>query len=257
MQKIINPGSFKLGQISAPIFCKIAIEDGKLSISGVIAPLKSGNARGGCGQIDMEFQHRNVRDNDRRYTDLIKASDITFSKGWDAEIWFDFLDIWKQYHLNDMKAGCEHQRADGWEEDAKEEITIYHWKLKSEISKQQSELHAEAIERASSTEKNDLGFSPHEKEIMKLPYTTVTYHPELSAGGARYYEASETGLHGHKETQTRGWMRFSDHPAGVLGKPCPICKYEYGSAWKREELPEIVTKFLSALPETTKTPAWV
>lgn len=24
------------------------------------------------------------------------------------------LDVWKKYHLNDMRAGCEHQRAEGW-----------------------------------------------------------------------------------------------------------------------------------------------
>jgi hypothetical protein len=43
-------------------------EDGRFSISGVIGPLPSGNALGGCGQIDMEFAHRNDNDNDKRYS---------------------------------------------------------------------------------------------------------------------------------------------------------------------------------------------
>lgn len=33
--------------------------------------------------------------------------------------------------------------------------------------------------------------------------------------------------------------------------------YNYGSAWKREELPASVIEFLRALPDTDKHPAWV
>ena len=38
-----------------PIYCTINYKDGKLSISGVIAPTRGGNCGGSCGQIDMEF----------------------------------------------------------------------------------------------------------------------------------------------------------------------------------------------------------
>ena len=94
------------------VYCKVEFKDDKLSISGVIAPLPNGNALGGCGQIDMEFEHRNPADNDKRYADnLIMADDIKFAKGWDKEKRFDFLEVWKNWHLNDMQAGCEHQRA--------------------------------------------------------------------------------------------------------------------------------------------------
>ncbi len=68
MKKVIHPCDVKLydGKFW-PLFAKIEIDNGKLSISGVIGPMKSGNARGGCGQIDMEFAHRNPAHDDQRY----------------------------------------------------------------------------------------------------------------------------------------------------------------------------------------------
>ena len=62
----------------------------------------------------MEFEHKNPEHNDLRYDSRIKPSDICFAEGWGAENWLEFLEIWKLYHLNDMQAGCVHQRALGW-----------------------------------------------------------------------------------------------------------------------------------------------
>lgn len=95
------------------LFIKIEVKDKQLSISGVIGPMKSGNARGGCGQIDMEFAHRNPKDDDKRYSDPITHSQIEFAKGWTVEMWWDLLDAWKEWHLNDLQSACEHQRAKG------------------------------------------------------------------------------------------------------------------------------------------------
>jgi hypothetical protein len=116
MKKIVRIGKIRpeWTQKGFDIFCKVILEDGRLSMSGVMGPLASGNARGGCGQIDMEFKHRDMEDNDKRYSGLIKASNIEFAPGWDKDKWFDFLDIWKEWHLNDMQAGCEHQRELEW-----------------------------------------------------------------------------------------------------------------------------------------------
>jgi hypothetical protein len=95
----------------ASIYCKAVYDkDGKLSVTGVIGPLPSGNSLGSCGQIDMEFAHRNLNDDDQRYVgELIKPEDISFAKGWNREKWLDFLDVWHKYHLNDMKAGTPKQ----------------------------------------------------------------------------------------------------------------------------------------------------
>lgn len=96
-----------------PVFCKIEYKDGKLSIMGVHGPLASGNAMGGCGQIDMEFDHLYKEDNDPRYSNPVKASSLRFAKGWRRSDWYKFLDYWKKWHLNDLHAECEHQEAIG------------------------------------------------------------------------------------------------------------------------------------------------
>lgn len=106
MHKVIRPGKIQVWKSSGKqwrsFFCKIDYESGKFSISGVIDPWTSGNAGGGCGQIDMEFAHRNPENDDSRYADhLIKPDDIRFALGWNADSWLDFLDIWKRWHLHE------------------------------------------------------------------------------------------------------------------------------------------------------------
>ena len=159
INKIIHPADMDVyGRGNGrkyPIYCKIEHRDDKLSITGVIAPTCGGNAGGGCGQIDMEFEHRNPKHNDKGYGNLIKPSDLRFAAGWTTDKWFTFLEYWKLYHLNDLQAGCVHQR---------------------------------------------------------------------SANNKKY---------------------------------CKICKYEYGSAWKSLIIPDKVIEFLSLLPETNRTPAWI
>ena len=105
------------------VYAKVEFNDeGNLSISGVIAPLPSGNAMGGAGQIDMDFAHRNPEDDDPRTDHPIKPEEIHFAPGWDKEKWLDFLDVWHRYHLNDMKAGTP-----------KQEEAIRKWRAKHKI----------------------------------------------------------------------------------------------------------------------------
>ena len=114
MKKVCRIGTVLQGNRRASIYIKAEMTDDKLSISGVIGPLPSGNALGGCGQIDMEFAHRFPEHNDPRTSDLIRPDEINFAPGWDRSRWLDLLDIWHRWHLNDMRAECEHQRAMGW-----------------------------------------------------------------------------------------------------------------------------------------------
>ena len=114
MKTIINPGKVKIGKMRRNIFCKISFIDGDLSISGVIGPMASGNCFGSCGQIDMGFKHSNPDHDDKRTHNPIKPSDIDFTRGWNSTKWYKFLEYWKLYHLNDLQAGCEHQRELGW-----------------------------------------------------------------------------------------------------------------------------------------------
>lgn len=114
MKKIIHPCDMPLYDGKKyPVFCEIEYKNGRLSITGVIAPMKSGNAMGGCGQISMEFEHRDPSQNDTCYDNLVKPSELRFAKGWNSEMWLDFLDIWEKWHLNDMHSECVHQEQKG------------------------------------------------------------------------------------------------------------------------------------------------
>jgi hypothetical protein len=243
--------------VEGDVFCHAEYRDGKLSITGVVAPTKCGNARGGCGQIDMEFQHANdgVEELSKR---AYETKDIEFAQGWTSEVWYKFLDIWDLWHLNDMKATCEHQRAEGWDKLVGEKINIYQWQLKPEISTKKKELESEAIERAKTTGKKYVEFYAQDKKILGLEEFIKTNESELKEL-ARYYEPThhDHGYFAHVEEKTRGWVTEKEHPLGLLSKPCKVCGYEYGSKWNHVDVPMDVLKFLVALPNTDKTPAWV
>ncbi len=101
MTRIVNPGTAmgytrKGSPIHARMFCEISYTDGKLSITGVVGPTRGGNAHGGFGQI-------------------VGTEVLDFTPGWDAELLARFYEVWHRWHLNDMRAGCEHQRAAGWD----------------------------------------------------------------------------------------------------------------------------------------------
>ena len=80
------------------VFCKVEFSDGRLSISGVEGPLASGNALGGCGQIDMHLPQ-------------VPAALWTFAEGWNADLLARFLAVWGEWHLNDLTAGSPRQMA--------------------------------------------------------------------------------------------------------------------------------------------------
>jgi hypothetical protein len=57
--------------------------------------------------------------------------------------------------------------------------------------------------------------------------------------------------------RSAGHTRPEEHPEGLLTKPCPVCGYRYGTAWRKVDVPDDVLDWLSALPDTKITPAWV
>ena len=260
MKKTVNPCKVRIGRTLTPVFCRVELEDGKLSISGVVGPLPSGNCRGGCGQIDMEFYHRDESQNDSRYNrDLFKIGPhMVLSEDWTADQWYKFLEVWHDYHLNDMSPCCEHQRAAGWDKLSRKKVFLYHWDLKMEWYEKKRALEKEAIERAKSVDEGrSLGFYAQEKKILNLESDITTTEPELSGELAKYYEPSRASYRPHKEEKTLGWLDQSEHPEGLLSRVCDVCGYKYGSAWQKIELPQEVIKFLEELPESKVKPAWV
>lgn len=118
MNKVMRIGTLPThggGRVSVYIKAEITEVNNKLSISGVIGPSRGGNAYGGCGQIDMEFAHRNPEYNDKRYAEsLTQPEEFNFAPNWNRKLWLDLLEVWHNWHLNDMQAGCEHQQAMNW-----------------------------------------------------------------------------------------------------------------------------------------------
>jgi hypothetical protein len=91
--KVVNPGFTSDGQL----FVSIKFDGQRLSITGVEGPKANGNCRGSCGQC-------------------IGALDrISRNDDWNEQMVHDLKTAWQKWHLNDMRAGCEHQRAGGWD----------------------------------------------------------------------------------------------------------------------------------------------
>jgi hypothetical protein len=115
--KVVRIGTIETyhhrSMLPTDVYIHIEYKAGKLSITGVIGPRSNGDAWGGCGQIDMEFDHRNKSQNDSRYRNPITIDEIKFAPGWSAELWYGLLNVWSMYHLNDLRAACEHQEIMG------------------------------------------------------------------------------------------------------------------------------------------------
>lgn len=279
MKKVINPGTIETyihGNIKkhVPVFVEIEYkpseaeqkEDqlyrtqygrkhygtGKLSIHGVIGPRSNGDAWGSCGQI----------------ADTIKeAIDAGEFKPNEAQSWtvpdvLSFLDLWEKWHLNDMRPECAHQRAAGWPQMAQQEVHTYQWQLKSEIRDQQERLKQEAIDRAASVETGrSVGFSSLERRILKLESFIKTPAEALPDDLARFYEPTRNATGGdyfaHDTKKTRGWISYEEDQRGLLGKPCEVCGYKYGSAWNTQAVPREIMHTFEALAESKIVPAWV
>ena len=239
MKKIVNPAICQISGSTrgARAFACIEYENGKLSICGVVGPTSDGNCRGSAGQCREE----------------IAAG--TPAEGWTEDMLKMFSDIWKRWHLNDLKAACEHQRELGWEAEAAQKVTVYHYQLTAEARKKKDEAEKAALDALRKGET----FTPSEEQVMfaALPLWAESVGEEL---GSPHYEPKKclySGDKGATETNTRGWIRYDENPIGILCKPCPVCGYKYGSSWLKEEVPQDVIDWLFSLPETTVTPAWV
>ena len=93
INKTVSPGSTEFGKV----YVTIKFQGSRLSITGVEGPKRNGDCNGSCGQI----------------TDALSKL-TTIDPAWSMGQIVRLRDAWDRWHLNDMQAGCEHQRADGW-----------------------------------------------------------------------------------------------------------------------------------------------
>lgn len=237
-RKIVNPGTVQASssrtgrEVQAQVFCKIEWDGRKLSISGVEGPTSNGDCLGSCGQIDMGF-----RDGTRRLS--------AFSAGWRDATWADFLAAWGKWHLNDLTAGCEHQR-ENWDTTEKLEIVTY--KLTMDAYRKRNAIK-DAAQRKLETE-GAASVTDSERELLALPWTRHDA-PDADSAASGCYEVEK------RETKAAGWVTEKEHPRGLLSKPCEVCGYKYGTKWLHREIPAQVLEFLQGLPDSTIKPAWV
>lgn len=224
-EKVLHIGTAEYGRV----FCKVEFKGGRLSITGVEGPKSNGDALGNCGQITPTV--------------------TTYAEGWDALLLEEFKKIWDEWHLNDMRAGCEHQRAT-WNLDANLEIVSYG--LTTEAYQERSRLRtlvAKAVGRGEPVPE----LSAQEKALLALDrwYANIHQPPDADSPLSGCYEVKK------RETKRASWVLHEEHPEGCLSRPCETCGYKYGSKWLREEVPADVLAFLRGLPDSTVTPAWV
>lgn len=242
MEKIINPCTCKVfgrrREIMVDAFCKIKYGNGNLSITGVIGPKVGGDCWGAAGQCINEIRNG------------------VPTGTWSVEMLDKFCDIWEEWHLNDTRPYCSHMRELGWKKLAMEKVEVKKWDAKHIVYEKQNE----AIKRAKGCLKKGIAFVPTKEETMyyNLKLSVKTYNGE-NAPNPEFYEFREKDCIGNSnvEYKTRGWLSIDETELGLIGKPCPVCGYQYGHKWLKEDVPDEVVKFLEQLPDSKKKPAWV
>lgn len=239
IDKTINPCKCQVythagSQVLRDAFARIEFDGTKLSISGVIAPMKNGNCLGSAGQCVDEMRTGIPTDE------------------WTNEMLQKFCDIWDRWHLNNMRPYCSHMKELGWLDEREEKVKIEEWTL----SQESMNKRGAAEKRALSCLKKGETFIPTEEETMyaNLLYLLKIYNEEDNPLKQYYVLNDKDSCTRYTE---RGWINYKYNPLGLLGKPCPVCGYEYGSSWLTEEVPEDVIEWLSNLPDTTVEPAWI
>ena len=160
------------------------------------------------------------------------------------------VEVWDEWHMNDMHAECEHQRAAGWREIAVKKVTIYNWTQTMKTFERRKKIEEDAMERL--IQCGIAKLSEEDQKIVTLKHSFSSQLSVLPDSIAEYYDLEkQTGYSRPSEEKALGWLSPEEHPEGILGKPCPVCGYKYGSAWKTVELPpEIIDEVKSWTAET-------
>lgn len=219
----------RLGEKDVPVWVTIEHKRGeqgpKLSFTGVVGPTGDGDAFGSCGQI----------------VDCLAEVRPNEAEGWTAALVAELRAMWERWHLNDMRAGCEHQRAaeqqEGGPWDPRKPLTVTTYKQTRAAIERAHDLKVIAMRQLAENGKTSVNAA--DRVLLNLPYT---YTHRVPKGVAEWYEVEKT------EQKTAGWVTQSEHPEGILSVPCVVCGYRYGNAWLYEEIPAAVWEWVEALP---------
>lgn len=235
LDKTLQPCMCDVGDENARGFVKVEFDGDRLSITGVVGPMWNGNCKGSCGQCVEE----------------IRAGEPV--KGWTRKMLDQLCDVWDRWHLNDMRPCCEHQRELGWLEQAGETIDQYHWCLSDKMLKHVKDRVFQDV-----LDGRTPNLSAEERTAVQSPRWVVTPTNEPPEPKAFYVPGIKPF---ERVRRGNAWYQGStlgeNDPRGLLGKPCPVCGYRYGSAWQKEDVPQNVLDWLAGLPNATAKPAWI
>ena len=135
-------------------FCEITYNDKRLSISGAVGPRSNGgyNMAGQC-------------------IDEIKKG--IPAEHWNSEMLQKFCDIWKRWHLNDMRPYCEHQAALGWDKIANESVDIYNYTMKLDVVVEKNRI--KGLVQKAIIETGHADVDEKDRKILTLPYSVKSY----------------------------------------------------------------------------------
>ena len=155
----------------------------------------------------------------------------------------EILRLWELYHLNNMHPECEHQAAAGWREQAKKQVYIYHWYLNKEAREKRKAAENKALDQL----KNGATFTPTQEDVFycNLPVFCTTHTPDAP----EHYDIDKDVFTKKQKIDVKylGHTYPTEHPDGLLCKPCPVCGYKYGTEWKYFPIPEEDEKIIYKL----------
>lgn len=199
--------------------------------------------------VDMEYKEENGK---KRFSvsasvwnscrsDIIAGGQCldTIAPYINDPVYTEILRLWELYHLNDMHPECEHQAAAGWRNEAVKKVNLYKFTMTTEAISEQHKIKNAVIQAAKDGE--SLRLSKEKRLVLSLDYSITTHSDTLPETLAPYYKLKET------ETKALGWLRETEHPNGILSKPCPVCGYKYGSSWVYFPIPENDEKIIIEL----------
>ena len=202
----------------------------ELSIQGVEGPKSNGDAEGYCGQI------------------VDTVAGCAPIEPFTVELRDRLADVWRRWHHNGMRAGCEHQRAN-WG-DLAERVEIVEYGLTSDAYREMQHLQKVAAQDAVRGEVRQ--WTPVQRALLELSVDGWYRHrnspPDADSPLSGCYEVRK------REQRPRCQVYEREHPRGLLSKPCEVCGYKYGTKWLHEQLPDDVVEFVRSLPVDTSCP---
>ena len=148
-------------------------------------------------------------------------------------VFLEIYRLWKLYHLNDMHPECEHQAALGWNEKVKKKVFIYNWTIDTKASSVKKSIEKDILKDVKLGK--TIVPSKEQSFYVGLPYGVKTYTEFLPKVLRELYRPS---TYEPVKVTTLGWLKESEHPEGLLCKPCPVCGYKYGTSWNYFPIPE-------------------